>query len=238
MVRRGGQGVGAIGGRDADDAAIAGREGVDGGAVVAGSGHEDGATCPRVVDRGLEGGRVAGVAEAHEDDVGARIGGVHDAGDDVAVLAEAIGVEDGDREDRDARVRGAGHAGPVVGLSGHQAGHPGAVAVRVAATIACADDRGTREHDAVEVGMRPVDAGVEDGDRGGATDGDAAVEIGPADLRKRPLVVERGIGRRGLDRSGAIQLDARGRPRWRAAPRAGRRRYRRRGRSSASRAAG
>ena len=100
-------------------------------AVVAGGGDEDGAGGPGVVDGGLEGGRVAGVAEGHEDDVGARIGGVHDARDDVAVLAGPIGAEDGHRQDRDARVGGAGHADAVVGLGGDDAGHPGAVAVRI-----------------------------------------------------------------------------------------------------------
>ena len=55
-------------------------------------------------------GRVAGVREAHVDDVGAVVDGPDDALDDVAVLAEAVRVEDGDRHDLDAGVADAGDA--------------------------------------------------------------------------------------------------------------------------------
>ena len=87
---------------------------------------------PRVVDRGLERGRVARVREGHVDDVGAVIDGPDDALDDVAVLAEAVRVEDGDGHDLDAGEADARDAGAVVGLGGDDPGHRGAVAVRIA----------------------------------------------------------------------------------------------------------
>src|SRR5439155_10309989 len=101
------------------------------GAVVAGRGHEHGAVRPGVVDGGLQGGRVARVAEGHEDDVGAVVGGVHDARDDVAVGAGPVGAQHGHGHDLDAGVADPGDADVVVGQGGHDAGHGRAVAVRV-----------------------------------------------------------------------------------------------------------
>ena len=155
-----------------------------GRAVVAGGGDEDGAGGPGVVDGGLEGGGVAGVAEGHEDDVGARIGGVHDARDDVAVLAGAIGAEDGHRQDRDTRVGGAGDAEPVIGLGGDDAGHPGAVAVRIGPAVRSIQNRGAGQQDTVEVRMASVDTGVENRDGRGPGDGGGAMELVPADVRQ------------------------------------------------------
>ena len=86
---------------------------------------------PRIVESRLQGGREPGIAEGHEDDVRAVVRGVHDSGDDVGVLSGAIGSQDGDRHDAHARVADAGHLGPVVGLGGEDAGHPGAMAVGV-----------------------------------------------------------------------------------------------------------
>ena len=90
------------------------------------------------------GGRVARVAEAHVDDVGAVVDGPHDALDDVAVLAEAVGVEDGDGHDLDARVADAGDALAVVGPGRDDAGHGRAVAVRVGRAGGAVEDRGAR----------------------------------------------------------------------------------------------
>ena len=59
---------------------------------------------------------VARVAEAHEDDVGAVVGGVDDARDDVGVLAGAVGCEHGDRHEVDTRVADTRDAGGVAGL--------------------------------------------------------------------------------------------------------------------------
>ncbi len=52
--------------------------------------------------------------------------------------------------------------------------------------------------------MRSVDAGVQDGDRRGAADGNRAEEVRPADLGKRPLIGERGVGGLGLDRARSV----------------------------------
>ena len=134
-------------------------------AVVAGRGDDDHVVVPGVVDRRLEGARVAGIAEAHVDDVGAVLDRPHDAFDDVAVLAEAVGAEDGDRHHADARVADAGDARAVVGRGGDDPGHPRAVAVGVG--------RSPAEPSSIEVpatswparsGVRGVDAGVEHGD--------------------------------------------------------------------------
>ena len=51
--------VGAVGVRDADDAAVTGRVGRRARAVVAGRGDDDDVVVPRVVDRRLERGAVA-----------------------------------------------------------------------------------------------------------------------------------------------------------------------------------
>ena len=62
--------------------------------------------------------------------------------------------------------------------------------------------------DAVEVGVRGIHAGVEDGDGRGAGDGDRAVELLPADVGQRPLIGIGGVGRGSFDVSNAIGLDA------------------------------
>ena len=69
---------------------------------------------PRVVDGVLQRLAEAGVAETHEDDVGAVVGRLHDARDDVAVVAGAVRAEDLHRHDVHAVVRDAGDAVVVV----------------------------------------------------------------------------------------------------------------------------
>ena len=131
VVRRRVQRVGLVGVRDADDAAVAGRELRRRRPVVAGRRDEDDAMRPGIVDRRLERGRVSGSRERHERDVGAVIGRPDEALDDVAVATRAVGAEDADRHDRDAVVPDAGDADAVVRRRGDDAGHRGPVAVRV-----------------------------------------------------------------------------------------------------------
>jgi len=100
---------------------------------------------PGVVDRGLEGRREARVREGHVDDVGAVADGVHDAQDDVAVLALAGRVEDGDRHDLDAGITDARDALAVVGRGGDDPGHGGAVAIRVGRAGRAIEDAGARD---------------------------------------------------------------------------------------------
>ena len=168
-------------------------------AVVAGRGDDDDVIGPCVVDGGLEGGGVAAGREAHSDDVGAVVDGPDDAFDDVAVLAEAVGVEHGDWHDLDAGVADAGDAGAVVGRGGDDAGHGGAVTVGVAVAGRAVEDRGAGDEVRVEVGMGGVDAGVEDGDDRGAGGGDRAEDVVPADLAGAPTGRRR-RGRRGHPR--------------------------------------
>ena len=83
-------------------------------------------------------------------------------------LAGAVGAEDRDGHDLDAGVADARDARAVVGLGRDDAGHGRAVAVRVGRPGRAGDERGAGDDVAVEVGVRGVDAGVEDGDDGGA----------------------------------------------------------------------
>ena len=136
------------------------------------------------------------------------IGRVHDARDDVAVLSGAIGAEDGDRQHGDARVGGARDAEAVIGLGRDDAGHPGAVAVRIGQRVRAGKGGPAGQDDAVEVGVIRLDAGVEDRDRRRAGDGRRAVELVPADLGQRPLIRVRGVGRSSSGVANPIGLDA------------------------------
>ena len=90
------------------------------------------------------------------------LGCVDDALDDVAVLARSVCAEDGHRHHLDAGVADAGDAGAVVGLGRDDSSHRGAVPVRVAEAVRAVEDRRARDDVAVEVGMRAVDARVQD----------------------------------------------------------------------------
>ena len=81
-----------------------------------------------------------------------------------------------------AVVADAGDAGAVVGRGGDDARHGGAVAVRVGRAVRAVEDVVPRDELAGEVGMRAVDAGVEDRDDRGARRVDGAVDLVPPDL--------------------------------------------------------
>src|SRR4051794_36451861 len=93
-VAGGGERVVLVAGGDADHVGHAGGVGDGAGAVVAGGGDEDGALAPGVAERLGQSGRVGRAAEAHQDDVGAVVGGPEHAGHHVAVPAGAGLVED------------------------------------------------------------------------------------------------------------------------------------------------
>ena len=61
-------------------------------------------------------------------------------------------------------VADAGDTGAVVRLGRDDPGHRGAVTVRVAQAVRAVEDRRARDDVAVEIGMRAVDARVEDRD--------------------------------------------------------------------------
>ncbi len=89
---------------------------------------------------------------------------VDDARDDVAVLAEAVGGEDGHGHDLDTRVRDPGDAAAVVGARGDDAGHGRAVAVRVGRSGGAIEHRRAGHELAGKIRVRGVDTGVEQGD--------------------------------------------------------------------------
>ena len=89
----------------------------------------------------------------------------------------------------------------VVGLGGDDAGHRGAVAVRVGRAGSSRRGSTCRARAAVEVRMRGVDAGVEDGDDRRAGRRDGAVDVVPADLGQRPLVAVGRVVRGGASAS-------------------------------------
>ena len=198
-----------VGIRDADDAAVAGREGDGGGTVIPGRGDDDDVVCPCVIDRGLKGVREPGVREAHVDDVGAVLDGPHDALDDVAVGALAVGVEDGDRHDLDAGVADPRDALAVVRQGGDDPGHRGSVAVGVGGAIGPIEDRGPRNELTGKVRMRAVNAGVQDRDDRASTQR-RTEDVVPADLRERPLIgipAVTGVGLGGPDAVGFDPAD-------------------------------
>ncbi len=136
------------------------------------------------------------------------VDGPDDALDDVAVLAESIGVEDGHGHDAHAIEPDAGNAGAVVGGRGDDSGHRGAVAVRVVGRVGARDEAGATDELAGEVRVSGIDAGIEDGDNGRSRGIDGAVDIVPADVRERPLAAVLLVVGAGLGRAHPIELDA------------------------------
>ncbi len=124
------------------------------------------------------------------------VDGPDDALDDVAVAAEAVGAEDGDRHDANAGIADAGDARAVVGLGSDDAGHRGAVAVRVGRA------RRSRRRSEVPATMWPSRSGCEASTPVSRTATtaepagvDGAVGLVPADLRQGPLVRIAGVVR-------------------------------------------
>ena len=204
-----------VGARDADDAAVAGRVGRGRRAVVAGRGDDDDVVIPRVVDRGLQRGAEARVAERHVDDVGAVIDGPDDALDDVAVLAEAVGVEDGDRHDLHAVEADAGDARcrcrcAAAMIPAMAVPWPLGSVVRVGAGEDATCRRRAGRRGPAWPASTPVSRTATTAD---ARRVDRAVDVVPADPRQRPLVVVARVVRGRLGRADALALDAARRPR-------------------------
>ena len=88
----------------------------------------------------MEGLGESGVGEAHEDDVGAVVGGPHHTGDDVGVGAGAVGSQHRDGHDAHTGVADRGDADAVAGLGAGDAGEGCAVAVRVGHRVGSFDD--------------------------------------------------------------------------------------------------
>ena len=98
--------------------------------------------------------------------------------------------------------------GAVVGRGGDDPGHGGAVAVRIGRAGGAVEDRRAGDELAVEVGVRGVDAGVEDGDDRGAGRVDRAVDGVQPIVAQRPLVVDARVVRERLGLAEAVGLDA------------------------------
>ena len=136
------------------------------------------------------------------------VGCVDDPGDDVAVLARPVGAENCDRHHAHARVTDAGDAYAIVRRGVDDAGHPGAVTVRVGRSVRGVENRRAGNELAGEVRMRGIHAGVEHGDGRRADGNDAVVSLVPADAGQRPLVrVLRVAGER-LDVANDVGFDA------------------------------
>ncbi len=207
VVAAQGELVGLVGRGDAHHAAVAGRVDPGGRAVVAVGRDDDHVVGPGVVDGQLEGRRVAGVAEGHQDHVRAAVDGGDDAGNDGAVLARAVGAENRDGQHAHTRAADPRDTRAVVRGRGDDARHPGAVAVRIGVHRRAVDERLAGQQPALEVGLLDVRAGVEDG-HGHAARGQAIrIEGVPADPREGPLDRVAGIAWRRFDIAALVQLD-------------------------------
>ena len=164
-ARKIGRQVVVIGGGDGEDITVVGG-GIDDRApeFVSGRGDDDDPPVEGVLAGVLEEWIVEIPAHAEVDDGGPLVGRPDQTVDDPAVKAHAVGARDLDGEDR-AVPGDAGDTLRVVGVRRGDAGDVGAVPVVVGRVIvivgevvAWGDDLGG------EVGVRPVDARVEDGD--------------------------------------------------------------------------
>ena len=143
---------------------------------------------PGVVDRVLESVAEAGGAEGHQDDGGAVIGGPHDALNNVAVLAEAGGIQHLHGHDLNVVVADARDSLQVVGAGGDDAGDPGAVAVFIGERVGAVEDGPAGNDNARQVGMCRVNAGIQDRNLGVEARVGHAVNLVPGNLRQSPLI--------------------------------------------------
>ena len=178
--------------------------------VVAHGRDQHRALRPRVVDRVLEVRAEAGVAEGHQDDVGAVVSGPDDARYNVAVLPLAGDVEHRHRHDGHARIGDARDPldRHVVGLRGDDPGEPRPVTGGVRHPVGAVEDGRARHHRAGEVRMEGVDAGVQERDRRRARGRHRSEHLVPAYLRQRPLVRVERIPRNRLRHTSPVLLDA------------------------------
>src|SRR5204863_5504428 len=121
------------------------------------------------------------------DHVSVVVRGPDDAGDDIAVLAQAIGIQYGDGHDTYTIRADASNAGVVIRDGGDDAGQPGAVAMRIVPAVRTIEDRGARIDVGSEVRMVGVNPGIEDRHGGGVGGVNRAIDRVPADLRQGPL---------------------------------------------------
>ena len=132
------------------------------------------------------------------------------AGDDVAILAFTVRIENGHGHDLHAEIRDGGDAlhGDRVGVGGDDAGEPRPVAARVGHPVRAVENRGARNHFTGELRVRRVYPGVEERNLGGTRRVDRAEDLIPADLRQGPLVgIERIRRHDRLRLPGLVELD-------------------------------
>ena len=157
--------------------------------IPRGRDHDD-VLRPGVINGVLQILTEAGVAEPHEDNVGAMVRRPDDTADDVSVLAGPVGTEHGNGHDADAGVADACDPGVVIGVGRNNPRQRGAVAVRIGAPISGAVKDGNSGHDlAGQVGVRGVDAGVKHRHNSGPL-GRGVKDLAPADLGQGPLGAE------------------------------------------------
>ena len=115
---------------------------------------------PGIIDRVLQRKAVTGGAEGHQNDGGAVVGRPHDALNDVAVLAEAVRIQNLHGHDLHMVVPDSGDSLQVVGAGGDDARKPGAVAVFIRCSVR-GIEHGPAGHDnAGQIGMCGIHTGI------------------------------------------------------------------------------
>ena len=181
-------------GADADDLREAGRVHRCARTVVTGSGDDDNAVLPRVVDRGLQRCALSGVRERHEDDAGAVVDRVHQSFDDVAVLTGAVVAENAHGHDGHAREGDARDARAVVRPTRRDRGLMGSMTVWVGSGVG-AVEAPTAYDSTSKIWRVRVDTGVEHRDGRRPPRSRDSVNVFPADRGQRPLVAVGRVGR-------------------------------------------
>ena len=194
LVAEPGDGVALRGRADADDLCEAGRVHRCARTVVTGSGDDDDAVLPRVVDRGLQRCALPRVRERHEDDAGAVVDRVHQSFDDVAVLTGAVVAENAHGHDGDAREGDARDARAVVRSTRRDRGLMGSMTVWVGSGVG-AVEAPTAYDSTSKIWHVRVDPGVEHRDGRRPPRSRDSVNVFPADHRQRPLVAVGRVGR-------------------------------------------
>ena len=196
-----------IGGGNTDHPTVPCRKGRGGDAIVTGSRHQHRPFGPGIIDGILEILAVVGVAEAHEDYVGAVVGSPNDTADYVAVLTFAIGSQHRNRHDLHILVGHSGYSDPVICHGGNDAGKKGPMAVLIGKAVTAVKDRDARNDCGGEVGVGAVHSGIQKRHSGVPRRGHRAENLVPADLGQAPLHAVVGIGGDRIRLTGLIYLD-------------------------------
>ena len=193
-----GQVVILIGGGNADDSFVAGRESRCVAAVVSYGGDQHDILAPGVVHRILQALAETRIAESHEDNRCPVVRRPHDSRDNVAVLTEAVSIQNLDRHDLHMVVGYARDALKIVGAGRDDAGEPCSMAVGIRESVGVVDDRCARSDRSDQIRMAGVHACIQYRDVGQKLRVGRAIDLVPCDLGKRPLTGVVRVRRRAL----------------------------------------